>query len=86
MAGNKKNELTKTLSPSQNQKKKSKKRHVLSSDEEDDVEPCSPVNKPKQKTPEKRKCINPQDVFGSEPVKQSAIKVHKPIKKTQVRI
>jgi len=44
------------------------------------------VDKTKQKLSEKRKLINPADVFGSEPVKQSAINVIKPKKKKQVCI
>jgi len=82
---NKKNNLNTTKS--QSQKGKFKKR-VLSSDDEDDVVPCSPVlvNKPNQKANEKRKFINPVDVFGSEPVKQSAPKVLDPNKKQQVSI
>lgn len=77
--------LNKTTTPST--KTKSKKRHVLSSDDEDDVVPCSPIdNKPKPKLNEKRKLINPIDVFGLEPVKQSAIKVIKPSKKNKVSI
>lgn len=83
--GNKKNSLNTTISPSQN-RKSSKKRRVLSSDDEDDVVPLTPVDKPKQKLAEKRKLINPVDVFGSEPVKQSAINVIKPKKKNQVCI
>lgn len=81
-SGNKKTNLNKTESTSQ--KKKSIKRHVLSSDDEDDIIPATP--KPKQKSPEKRKLVNPLDIFGSEPVKQSAIKVVKPIKNIQVII
>lgn len=67
---------------------KSKKRHVLSSDDEDDV-PCTPlpIDKPMQKINEKQKVIiNPVDVFGLEPVKQNIINVPKPKKKKQVRI
>lgn len=75
-----------TATNSQVLKGKSKRRHVLSSDDEDDVVvPGTPVGKPKSKVPEKRKLVNPIDVFGSEPVKQSAIKIHKPHKKETVR-
>lgn len=59
---------------------------MLSSDEEDDVVPCTPVDKPKEKLPQKRKLVNPIDIFGSEPVKQSPIQIIKPDKKKQVRI
>lgn len=59
---------------------------MLSSDDEDDVVPCTPVEKQKKKLPDKRKHVNPVDVFGSEPVKQSPIQVIKPVKKKQVRI
>lgn len=71
---------------SQTSKSKLKKQRVLSSDDEDDIVLSSPVNKPKQKLPEKRKIVNPIDVFGSEPVKQSAIKVLKRDKKKEVRL
>lgn len=81
-SGNKKTNLNKTESISK--KKKSIKRHVLSSDDEDDIVPGTP--KLEQKSPEKRKLVNPIDIFGSEPVKQSAIKVVKRIKKIQVII
>lgn len=83
--GNKKGDLNKTISPSQ-KPKSSKKKHVLSSDDDDDVVPPTPIDKTKQKLPEKRKLINPADVFGSEPVKQSTINVVKQKKKNQVRI
>lgn len=66
-------------------KGKSKKRHVLSSDDEDDVVPSIPVSKSKSQVPEKRKIVDPIDVFGSEPAKQSAIKIQKPHKKKTVR-
>ncbi|XP_060843413.1 replication factor C subunit 1 [Rhopalosiphum padi] len=81
--GNKKGDLNKTISPSQ-KPKSSKKKHVLSSDDDDDVVPPTPIDKTKQKLPEKRKLINPADVFGSEPVKQSTINVVKQKKKNQV--
>lgn len=81
----KKKDLNNTISPHQ-KGKSSKKRHVLSSDDEDNVVPPTPVDKPKQKLHEKRKLINPVDVFGSEPVKQSTINVIKPKKKPQVSI
>lgn len=68
------------------QKVKSKKRHVLSSDDEDDIVPSTPVDKSKQKVLEIQKNINPVDVFGTEPVKQSTIKVSRPSKKNKVRI
>jgi len=49
--------------------------------------PCTPVNnKQKLTLPEKRKLCNPVDIFGSEPVKQSPIQIHKPNKKNQVNI
>jgi hypothetical protein len=35
--------------------------------------------------PEKRKVVNPVDIFGSEPVKQSTVKVLKRNKKKEVR-
>lgn len=82
-SSNKKRDLNKTISSSQ-KPKSSKKKHVLASDDEDDVVPPTPVDKTKQKLSEKRKLINPVDVFGSEPVKQSAINVIKPKKKKQV--
>jgi len=81
----KKKNLNNTISPHQ-KGKSSKKRHVLSSDDEDDVVPPTPVDKPKQKLAEKRKLINPADVFGSEPVKQSTINVIKQKKKIQVSL
>lgn len=80
-----KKDLNNIISPHQ-KGKSSKKRHVLSSDDEDDVVPPTPVDKPKQNLNEKRKLINPVDVFGSEPVKQSTINVIKPKKKPQVSI
>ncbi|XP_060864496.1 replication factor C subunit 1 isoform X2 [Metopolophium dirhodum] len=80
----KKKDLHNSISPHQ-KGKSSKKRHVLSSDDEDDVVPPTPAaDKPKKKLAEKRKLINPADVFGSEPVKQSTINVIKQKKKTQV--
>lgn len=82
---NKKKDLNNTIS-SHEKGKSSKKRHVLSSDDEDDVIPPTPVNKSKQKLPEKRKLINPADVFGSEPVKQTTINAMKQKKNHQVRI
>lgn len=80
---NKKKDLKHTITPNQ-KGKSSKKRHVLSSDDEDDVVPPTPAHKQKQILPEKRKLINPADVFGSEPVKQTTINVIKQKKKTQV--
>ncbi|KAL5240649.1 hypothetical protein ACI65C_008059 [Semiaphis heraclei] len=80
-SNNKKN-LNNTILSSQ-KGKSSKKRHVLSSDDEDDVVPPTPVGKSKQKLHENRKLINPADVFGSEPVKQSTVNVIKKKKKNQ---
>lgn len=68
------------------QKKNTKKRLILSSDEEDDVEPCGSVVKPQEQKSEKRICVNPVDVFGSNPVKQKPINVIRPPQKTQVII
>ncbi|XP_026809909.1 replication factor C subunit 1 [Rhopalosiphum maidis] len=79
---NKKEDLNKTISPSQ-KPKSSKKKHVLLSDDDDDVVPPTPIDKTKQKLPEKRKLINPADIFGSEPVKQSTINVVKQKKKNK---
>lgn len=78
-------DLNKTTSSSQ-KSKSSKKKHVLTSDDEDDIVPPTPVDKTKQKLSEKRKLINPADVFGSEPVKQSSVNVIKSKKKKQVCI
>lgn len=82
-SGSKQNDLNKTKPF--NQKDKSKKRHVLSSDDEDDVVPGTPVVKPTQQLPDKRKLVNPVDVFGSEPVKQKVVEVIKPKKSKTVR-